>query len=628
MNTDIKLPSSFFIGKARAVYLVNDASDEALLRGTGNNVYRTFQAAYDAANALQVSLGGTNQVVIMVGNTVAATVGNLVLTAAFNSRVSIQGINSTNSAVGSITGALNLSMSIKAFDISLGAVTGSGTSSVVLNVNHTIISGITVVGGSVQITGADSKVTGNIAMSNAGTVGNFAVSASNNLSLGSVFMTQTDTTAPYNIGGFAVYNSKDITFGSLTIRNSYTAGITTTGGIIIDVYCKDIVFTNNISVIASNAATPSDSVISNIVMTNTTVYGYVAINMQSLGYGFVGGGYIYTLTIDSCTFYSIVKIGYNCLTPLVSVTPVDITNCKSTGVNEMVIHTYNFSHTSLAIEDVSMPLYLFNSAGGLSFADAGSTINITNCSEGLSIDMLGEAVGTAPIINIDNYVGNCFLTRQDYSLEINIRNCNIAEFIVDDQGTTQSNPAINIYNTNIDNVTSLTGMFALANYFNIYNSSIFIRAAMDFPAYTCSNSSFSNNFAGVGTVTYYMYSIQNCVFDSYDISGIIMDEASIGIHQNVSYTLAGLPVLALNISAPTTLNPIYRVVNITSGTFTQGGITNQYAFADIIFKNSGTGIVTLSLGTSIDGLPSYTLLGGSAVRLFYDLVSLSYKSIS
>jgi hypothetical protein len=86
----------------RYVYLVQDSSDAVRMGGTPSKTYTTFQTAYDAANALQVSLGGTNTVVILVGHTTAATVGNLTLTANYNRFILIKGINLYSSILGNI----------------------------------------------------------------------------------------------------------------------------------------------------------------------------------------------------------------------------------------------------------------------------------------------------------------------------------------------------------------------------------------------------------------------------------------------------------------------------------------------------------------------------------------------
>jgi len=98
----------------RYVYLVADASDALLMGGVASNVHTSFQTAYAAADALQITLGGNNIVEIKVGNTIGnqpafgvitSLVGSLSLSAAYNFRVRIVGENPTVSVLGSITGA-------------------------------------------------------------------------------------------------------------------------------------------------------------------------------------------------------------------------------------------------------------------------------------------------------------------------------------------------------------------------------------------------------------------------------------------------------------------------------------------------------------------------------------------
>lgn len=88
--------------KVRNVYLVNETSDAAAMGGPANNVYTTAQAAYDAADALQQGLGGANIVVILVGNTKAANVGDITLAANWNKYVYIAGIDPKVSEIGNI----------------------------------------------------------------------------------------------------------------------------------------------------------------------------------------------------------------------------------------------------------------------------------------------------------------------------------------------------------------------------------------------------------------------------------------------------------------------------------------------------------------------------------------------
>ncbi len=101
--TDIRVASKS-LPIVRYVYLVQDTADLIRMGGVPGNTYTTFQAAYNAANTLQLTLGGTNRVVIMVGNTTAAAVGNIVLTANWNEAVWVQGLSFLNSEVGNITG--------------------------------------------------------------------------------------------------------------------------------------------------------------------------------------------------------------------------------------------------------------------------------------------------------------------------------------------------------------------------------------------------------------------------------------------------------------------------------------------------------------------------------------------
>lgn len=88
---------------AAEVYLVGSATDQTRMGGTAANVYTTFQEAYEAADALQLLLGGTNLVVINVGVCTALQVGNLILTASYNSYVNISGISRYDSVLGDIT---------------------------------------------------------------------------------------------------------------------------------------------------------------------------------------------------------------------------------------------------------------------------------------------------------------------------------------------------------------------------------------------------------------------------------------------------------------------------------------------------------------------------------------------
>lgn len=137
----IKLPSTSMYGKVRCIYLVQDASD-ALAMGAGNlqnNYYTTFQSAYNAADALQVSLGAANIVVIIVGNITSAAAGNLTLTANYNTNVHIMGLSPSNSVLGNIVatnGAGNgynvgsVAAPMKIYNVRLGNISTNATGAV------------------------------------------------------------------------------------------------------------------------------------------------------------------------------------------------------------------------------------------------------------------------------------------------------------------------------------------------------------------------------------------------------------------------------------------------------------------------------------------------------------------
>lgn len=95
---------------ARAVYLVADANDVIKMGGAANNVYNTAQAAYNAANVIQTTLGGNNQVIIFVQNTIntesfgnpTTLVGDITLTANWNNKIRLVGISPSVSVIGNI----------------------------------------------------------------------------------------------------------------------------------------------------------------------------------------------------------------------------------------------------------------------------------------------------------------------------------------------------------------------------------------------------------------------------------------------------------------------------------------------------------------------------------------------
>lgn len=138
MGTLIQSSSEANLPIVRYVYLVQDATDAIRMGGTSSNVYTTAQAAYNAANTLQIALGGTNIVGVIVGHTTAAVVGGITLTSDWNTRVYFIGNGVTISEIGNITadnavgnsyrvGSSVVASSARFYSIKIGNVSSSPT---------------------------------------------------------------------------------------------------------------------------------------------------------------------------------------------------------------------------------------------------------------------------------------------------------------------------------------------------------------------------------------------------------------------------------------------------------------------------------------------------------------------
>lgn len=215
----------------RYIYLVADSTDQTRMGGTAANVYITAQAAYDAANTLQTTLGGSNKVVILVGNTTAAVVGDITLSANWNTFVLLQGINSKVSAIGSII-ATNASGS--AYSVGTGTNTlqffAQGLTISAIDLTATGTSGS---GGNLYLTGRDIDIIGTINVS--------CTNASNTTgSTGSIFInTVANITTNTLIFGTNIY--------IFLIQNTLQTGSSGSSGSIgvegSDVYIKRINYT-------------------------------------------------------------------------------------------------------------------------------------------------------------------------------------------------------------------------------------------------------------------------------------------------------------------------------------------------------------------------------------------------
>lgn len=313
----------------RYVYLVQDLSDAARMGGTSDNTYTTYQTAYNAADALQLLVGGV--VIILIGNITNTAAGSC-STPTWNPNVHLQGINSIVSRVGStvITTATPITIRVNGLGL-VGGITAEGGISINI-VNSQVLVGTlntssaTGNGGTLVVTGSNSNVSNLNTQSTAGNSGNITLVACSNLQVGGIFqtssvgnvgslsfttvnnttvgtITRTATSAVNNttIGDFGIGNSENIIF-----QNAITISITnplSTGT--INVYIgrsnQSIMFSNTVNILGCTTSARSDvgldlqfinCVFNNALLVNTTG---TFISER--------GGWIKRLDMQDCKFF-------------------------------------------------------------------------------------------------------------------------------------------------------------------------------------------------------------------------------------------------------------------------------------------------------------------------------------
>lgn len=368
------------LAKVRYVYLIQDAADVTTMGGTSNNVYSTFQTAYDAAVALQIIAGG--KVVIQVGNTSAVTVGNMVTAAAWSLNISMVGINSAVSAVGTITINNTAGISTIRMDkITTGDITLSTQANIVINdciignitPTKKFASGLMIFQGNNNTIGTivDSSTTstlpaplsfntlynskiGDITMSTTISAGsNISVTNCFNLIFGNVLMNNTSTTGVFSIGSMILTSSKNISFGTFTqtmASNNNTGAI---AGLSIDYTNQNIYFGGTVSISAYNANTSSDAVITSFVINNTFFITDVLINASNVTSvsAAAKGGRIDNVDINNCQFNARTAFFNNTTTPYTGAG----NNCLIR--NTSFVKRGGLSGLVFCIENVSMNLF-------------------------------------------------------------------------------------------------------------------------------------------------------------------------------------------------------------------------------------------------------------------------------
>jgi len=509
----------------RYVYLVNDISDAARMGGTSNNTYTTFQSAYDAAVVLQVALGGTNKVVVKVGVTTAAVVGNLVLTAASNNNILFVGINSNSSFLGTITSTTFL-VSFIFTNITVGVITVTDGGAIALtlrnSVSGNIVTSTTAAANTSTIVIQNSynstigTITATSAISN---IGSLTYNTCSNVTTGAISMTQTSAVASFSIGNFIMNNCDNCRFtSSTTITMAFVTSTGIIGGLIINSTNQSIIFTGIIRITgyANTSTIASDVVIANVTCFNTTFGGGFFLNNRSTGIGTQEGGVIAILNIQRCIFRSRARIMYHNANPIITGLNFRISDCVMKGTTDgsrldFTIQNTNVSFDSFVID--SCQCNFVNSLGVSYNQSVPPTVPFTI--DGVSIifnNITSDSFGvilynTATTNSVDDVIVSACEFKDstfniiDGNVNFNIVNTSTSNlFYLASNGTTPikrtkiNNCILNSDSTNIHliNVPLLLKTTYLGYYTNAINPN-----TLDIIAY----NSFIESFSEVGSVT-------------------------------------------------------------------------------------------------------------------------------
>lgn len=523
----------------RYVYLVQDASDLVKMGDRHENVYSTAQAAYDAANTIQVALGGANKVIIRVGNTTAATVGNIVLTANYNTNVEWTGLSANDSVIGTFTG--NFTVNARFNNMTVGTMTTT-TAAITITGFNIIVGVITTAGGGLTLTCRNST-TGNIVMTTTGAVatGNLTFTSCQNLTTGSitcnadggnigtvtftscanvttgaVTRNNTSVVASFNIGAVSMTNCESIRIGTFSSGLAYDSGTGTIGGFNIGTTNQDISFTGTVSMTGYTAADPVDVSITLLTLNNCTFQNFVLINAQVAAYS-IRGGTIASVTIDNCRFYSAVRLGFNPATPTTSallINNTEVINNTGGGTHGIMIDVVDvtfsgFELNNLKCSDDSTGIALTNTNSTTRFTPDEVSAIISNCTSGtFSFDLNNaEAANTVyDAILLNNGFNGSFFSLNVVGGDVNFlldkTNADNA-YIIDATGTNTKRTIIETCNLSIHSLAVVSGqgptltgaLLTLKNSFVMYYTDA--ANALDLIAY----ASFFESVADAATVT-------------------------------------------------------------------------------------------------------------------------------
>ena len=539
------VPSSIPI--ARYVYLVQDASDAARMGGTLSNTYTTFQTAYNAANALQLSLGGTNVVVLKVGNTTAATVGNLLLTANYNQYVYIIGESKVSSIVGTITSVIagvGIPNRIVLDQITMGSFNFNNAPVIIQGGGIFFIASLFTAGGNVTINANDNGFIniintsgiagvasgGIIAVNNtvfgctavqansvAANIGNVSFNSNRYVSINSVQMSITGSTlGTETIGGFSMQNNLFAELpNGVTMNTNHLSPVATWGGVQITNLGR-----TSLGAVAINYTNAVGAPASNLIISQfflQRVDGFeVGINWQ-VNAIIPKGGSVTNLSIIDSSFNFRIRIGYNPITARTNLN-VNFDNVRMTAA--IALRDLIFYHSLCSFAQLQLINSFSTSASGFTINNISTTstqmtltnqfIVRNNITDILSITSrnAGATSTVTDLVMNGNQVNTLYVEVAQGDMNFSMDQCTskITRLVASGAATSIKRNVItnSDLNTTIGNIT-LQGAaprpkLSLRNsYLNIYTT-IAAAGTIDLEAY----ASFVDTIADVGSVSVYI----------------------------------------------------------------------------------------------------------------------------
>jgi hypothetical protein len=384
---------------ARYVYLVNDASDQTRMGGTGNNVYITAKSAYDAAVVIQTALGGTNKVAIVIGETLSATVGGITLTANWNSNIILCGYGTTVSVIGTIVGDNNggnaytintqiLNCTVGNLSTAATGATGNG-GSITLTGNGTVGTISTIASTTAAGNGGAVNLTGITASTITTTGGTNAGAASGNVTCVRCTVTTINVSGAASTGSCGSVALSNTQHG--TISQEHFGSVT---GKLITIYgC----YTSG-SLTRSNYGSAA---LSTLTIRNCYFGGTITFNSNGVTSIFPSGSTLYMCTMSALTFVlnGSGSISSSALSLYISNCNINVLSFGNTNTNNAVYSFCTFNSCAI------------NTINSLNIDTNSSTWRFNNCSI-LAIDLVATnstlLIATPDILNIKGGSLNTF----------------------------------------------------------------------------------------------------------------------------------------------------------------------------------------------------------------------------